>query len=68
MYQQQEEQLSRSRNRILAFHFLTSAPQAPSSSNVDPSNYSTFFIVTSAIPLPSHCVILITFLGKAYAS
>ena len=35
--------------------------------NVDPSNYSTFSIATSAIQLPSHRAILITLLGKACA-
>lgn len=48
-------------------HLKKLARQAPSSKNVDPSNYSTFFIATSAAQLLTEGVILITFLGKAYA-
>ena len=57
--------VSRSRWPTLATHFPR---QAPSFTNVDPSNYSTFSIAPSAILPPYRAVILITFLGKACAS
>jgi hypothetical protein len=59
--------LSRSRNPPPFLISRSSPAKLRAPRNVDPSNYSTFSIATSAIQLPSHRAILITLLGKACA-